>query len=170
VASDPDTSIELGSPIGLPNFDLLDRTGVYFLYRDGVVVYVGQAVDIRRRIGQHLGEGAKRFDAVSSIPCNPSRLDAVEQYYIKRFTPEYNVCRLAQMARRLADGETAGTMDIGPGRPLTAKEAAAFIGVDIGTFRDMAARHVELRGRRAPRSRRRRYFTEDLRHFVAAST
>lgn len=79
-----------GATIDLPSFEGWNRSGIYFLYDREVVVYVGQAVDVRRRIADHIGQGLKRFDAVSFIPCRPDTLLAVERTYIERLRPKYN--------------------------------------------------------------------------------
>ena len=60
---------EVVGPFGFPNLADLGTSGIYFLHLDGEVVYVGQAVDMRRRVGQHLGDASKQFDAVSFIRC-----------------------------------------------------------------------------------------------------
>lgn len=90
---------DLCGPIQLPDLTAFAQPGVYFLLRQGVVVYVGQAVDARRRIGEHIGDGGKSFDAVSFIPCPRPRLDAVERHYIEMLLPEYNRCRFARLRR-----------------------------------------------------------------------
>lgn len=68
----------------------LNRSGVYFLYRAGVVVYVGQAQDIRRRVASHMADGVKDFDAVSFIPFTVDKLLSAEARYIRRLRPLYN--------------------------------------------------------------------------------
>ena len=87
---------ELGLSLCIPSFDGFNVTGVYFLYRSGEVVYVGQAVDIRRRICSHIAEGVKTFDAVSFIRCERDKLDATERRYIQALRPEYNKCAIAR--------------------------------------------------------------------------
>src|SRR6478736_324144 len=91
----PDT----GPRVEFPTLDEAAQPGIYFLFRKGVVVYVGQAVDMRRRIGQHLGDGGKVFDAVSFKPYAVDKLAAMERRYIELFVPEYNNCRLTVSLR-----------------------------------------------------------------------
>jgi hypothetical protein len=121
--------IGLFAPIhGLGEFN---RSGVYFLYREGVVVYVGQAVNVRRRIADHIGEGVKDFDAVSFIPFAPDKLLAAEARYIRRLRPVYN--------KALNAAASAGWREFGsfsPSQPLTkstlsAIEVASRIGVPV---------------------------------------
>lgn len=65
-------------------------SGVYFLIREGEVVYVGQSVDVLHRIARHRREG-KRFDAFSYIECDSAEMDRLETLYIKSFVPEENL-------------------------------------------------------------------------------
>lgn len=65
------------------------RCGVYFLFQQGRLVYVGQAINMARRIGQHTHD--KAFDSYSYIECPQAELNAVEQTYIQRFRPPLNV-------------------------------------------------------------------------------
>lgn len=65
-------------------------SGVYFLIRDGEIVYVGQSVDVLHRIARHRREG-RQFDAYSFIECEPSDLDDLERTYIRAFVPEGNL-------------------------------------------------------------------------------
>jgi excinuclease UvrABC nuclease subunit len=64
--------------------------GIYFLVDDGEIVYVGQAVDLRRRLVEHYELGAKPFDSYFFLPTNESDLDAVEAHYIHALKPKYN--------------------------------------------------------------------------------
>lgn len=112
---------------GLADFN---RSGVYFLYREGVVVYVGQAVNVRRRVADHIGEGVKDFDAVSFIPFAPDKLLAAEARYIRRLRPALN--------KALNSAAAGWTMfgSFSPSEPLTksalsASEAAARLGVPV---------------------------------------
>lgn len=88
-----------GPSLQIPSFAGFACSGVYFLQRDGVVVYVGQAKNMRRRIGEHISEGAKAFDTVSCRPCPVEHLDRVEAHFIERLVPEYNQCTVAKAAR-----------------------------------------------------------------------
>jgi len=112
---------------GLADFN---RSRVYFLYREGVVVYVGQAVNVRRRVADHIGEGVKDFDAVSFIPFAPDKLLAAEARYIRRLRPALN--------KALNSAAAGWTMfgSFSPSEPLTksalsASEAAARLGVPV---------------------------------------
>lgn len=62
-------------------------SGVYFLIRQGRIVYVGQAVNVYVRISQHT---EKRFDSYAYLPCPVDMLDKVESLYIHLLRPELN--------------------------------------------------------------------------------
>lgn len=64
---------------------------VYFLCRQGKVIYVGQARSVMRRISDHLDENCKDFDAVWWLPCESRELDRVEREWIHRLKPHANV-------------------------------------------------------------------------------
>lgn len=96
---------DIYGPVPVPALDEFAQPGIYFLHRSGAIVYVGQAVNMRRRIADHVGEAAKRFDAVSCIPCPHHRLNELERMYISRLLPEYNQCRLSKLLRT---GEPTG--------------------------------------------------------------
>ena len=44
--------------------------GVYFLFDDKQLVYIGESDNIYRRIGQHIYDGTKKFDSFEIFPCN----------------------------------------------------------------------------------------------------
>lgn len=67
--------------------------GVYFLIRDGEVVYVGQSVNVLGRLTTHAAKG-KKFDAVSVIKCSgkdaAKKAALLEAQYIMALMPEEN--------------------------------------------------------------------------------
>lgn len=62
-------------------------SGVYFLLDGNDVVYVGQAVNVYSRIGQHTD---KRFDRYAFVPCSVDALDRLESLYIHCLRPILN--------------------------------------------------------------------------------
>ena len=66
------------------------RSGVYFLYNKGVLVYVGKATNISRGILDHLEEGIKEFDQVRYMVVPVDSLSNVETTLIKSLKPLYN--------------------------------------------------------------------------------
>lgn len=74
--------------------------GIYFLLKGDVVVYVGQSMNVEKRVTAHRD---KDFDSFRVIPCEPSKLLHYEKRLIKYFKPMYN-------------GETGGKRP-GAGRP-----------------------------------------------------
>lgn len=73
-------------------------SGVYFLFREDVVVYIGQSNNVIVRVSQHLDEArrwpsasySKNFDRASFIRIPVADLLEVETALIRFFLPEYN--------------------------------------------------------------------------------
>jgi len=63
--------------------------GVYFLIRQGVIVYVGQTTDLLGRLARHRRLG-REFDSYNFIPVDRGRLDEVESAYIAALMPQMN--------------------------------------------------------------------------------
>lgn len=66
----------------------LYRTGIYFLCRDGCVLYVGQSINISMRIADH----ARRyeFDSAYYLPCPIHELNDLEAALIRSLRPTLN--------------------------------------------------------------------------------
>ena len=64
-------------------------SGVYFLIKANRVVYVGQSVDVFRRISKHIAAG-KAFDSFNFLACAPDKLDETERQYIQALMPDWN--------------------------------------------------------------------------------
>jgi len=62
-------------------------SGVYFLLDGNEVVYVGQAVNVYSRIGQHTD---KQFNRYAFVPCPIDALDRLESLYIHCLRPRLN--------------------------------------------------------------------------------
>jgi hypothetical protein len=62
-------------------------SGVYFLFSGDNLVYVGQAVRILARVGQHYD---KNFDRFSFVNCAREHLNDVEGFFIKLLNPKLN--------------------------------------------------------------------------------
>jgi hypothetical protein len=64
-----------------------NAAGVYFLICAGAVVYVGQAVNVYKRISEHKD---KKFTHFAFVPCAPDSLDVLESLYIHVLRPQLN--------------------------------------------------------------------------------
>ena len=64
-------------------------SGVYFLCKDGEVVYVGQSVDVPSRVSSHRKDG-KNFESVYMIPLPKEDLNSVEGALIRLLRPKLN--------------------------------------------------------------------------------
>lgn len=74
--------------------------GIYILFDDHRVTYVGQSKNILARIATHSQNG-RAFTSYFVIPCLECDLDATEQYYIDLLKPPENKTDL-MTARRVA--------------------------------------------------------------------
>src|SRR5574337_951975 len=67
---------------------VINACGIYFLFKNGGLVYIGQSVNICARIGQHLD--SKDFDSFSFINVPREHLNEVELHYIRKHRPPLN--------------------------------------------------------------------------------
>jgi hypothetical protein len=95
--------LPLGRPVDIATLPPANISGIYFLHWKGSVVYVGQGRSVRARIGAHIAEGVKTFDAITMIECDRSELLSRERKFIRRLAPMYNRCAVADRARRPKD-------------------------------------------------------------------
>lgn len=81
------------------SFDFINKKGIYFLFRDGVIVYVGQSKNIGNRIFAHKRgkksklQPAKKFTHYGFLEndlCDKDMCD-IEAYHIIKYKPEYNI-------------------------------------------------------------------------------
>lgn len=63
--------------------------GVYFLFSKDKIVYVGKTTVGEKRVFAHTKD--KVFDSYSFIPCSRSVVTKLENIYIKKFSPHYNI-------------------------------------------------------------------------------
>ena len=93
--------LEAGLPIddtSLLDFDdlaeraipLKNTVGIYFLIAGGEVKYVGQSINLWRRIEEHKVY-TKGFDSYAFLPCAEADLGVLEARYIAKFNPPWNV-------------------------------------------------------------------------------
>ena len=66
-------------------------SGVYFLYRDNKLVYVGESGNVFGRIGEHIREGIKEFDEFEFIELSEIERKSMEAFLIEIIRPEYNL-------------------------------------------------------------------------------
>lgn len=64
--------------------------GIYFLYYNKCLQYIGRSKDIERRLIEHVRKGIK-YDIYSVIVCDNDRLEALEKECIKEFKPLLNI-------------------------------------------------------------------------------
>lgn len=66
------------------------QPAIYFLLLRGKVVYVGRSSNVCKRVGQHIAQWSKPFDAYYAHYCDERDLNRVEWGYIEKFQPAYN--------------------------------------------------------------------------------
>lgn len=91
-------------------YDRNDLSGVYFLINNGEIVYVGQSMNVHKRISEHARQKEKEFDAFHYVVCDPAMLDELENAYIIALAPRYNRAFSHQKARHM-DARTALVAD-----------------------------------------------------------
>lgn len=80
--------------------ELPDQPGVYFFHdADGVVIYVGKATSIKKRVASHFsapeGKAVEMIATVERIECvvtrDPAEALITEQQFIRQYRPRFNV-------------------------------------------------------------------------------
>ena len=66
------------------------KSAVYILILEGVVVYVGESTSAYSRIGSHVKDKNKRFDAIRILPCAEHRRKYWEAVLIDKYQPLFN--------------------------------------------------------------------------------
>lgn len=79
----------------ITNHDLIKinsfmKVVIYFLYRRGILVYIGQSTNIYERVNNHIKGKKKIFDSFSYFECPRSLLNEYESFLICYYCPEYN--------------------------------------------------------------------------------
>lgn len=161
----------------MPPSDDYSRSGVYFLHAGNEIVYVGQAHDMRRRIGQHMAEGIKIFDAATCIGCDPALLDRMERRFIRLLVPTYNNCSVAAQSRMfLSAGFNPWQASAGDGPDddlmLSSDQAASFLGVELDYLETLRRGGLAAKTRRRGRNREvvATYRPEDLVAYVKSNS
>lgn len=67
-------------------------SGIYFLYKNFRLVYVGRTENLFQRIGTHI-HGDKDFDSFSFLEVSPDELEKAEYDFIEFFNPPLNVTK-----------------------------------------------------------------------------
>lgn len=74
--------------------DEMDRTGIYFLCRDGLLEYIGQSVHVGSRGRAHFREqeikNRQQYDTMLYIPCLQEQLLSAEGAFIRKLEPRCN--------------------------------------------------------------------------------
>lgn len=68
-----------------------EKTGIYFLIKENKIVYIGQTINFDARISQHIQKKRIVFNSVYYLPISDVEMKFVEEKYIKKFKPRYNI-------------------------------------------------------------------------------
>ena len=160
---------ESGEIVHIPSVERFAGSGVYFLHLGDEVVYVGQAANMRQRIGQHMADGEKSFDAVSCISCVVSKRLTLERYYITKLAPRYNRCGVAKQAKQYAKLGIDLSLNQYSKAYIPPEAAAAMLGVEVGDLRTFEPHGIHAITRRAPRSniKRRLFEVAPIQRYLA---
>src|SRR5687768_14805861 len=75
------------------------QPGIYFLWHDDAIVYVGQSKNVSKRLVDHMMDRLKAFERVSFQPCPRKELLKTERYFIEALLPKYNRCGTSEFIR-----------------------------------------------------------------------
>ena len=64
---------------------------VYLLLKNNQVIYVGQTTNGINRIKQHFVKKEIEFDEYRTIKCSKKELNNLEDFYIIKYQPKYNI-------------------------------------------------------------------------------
>ena len=68
----------------------MPKIGVYFLYKNDDLVYIGQSINIFNRLYSHV-ENGKDFDFYSFVKCDTQKeAETFERYLINKYKPILN--------------------------------------------------------------------------------
>lgn len=85
------------------------KPGIYFVWLDGSIVYVGKSTNLNRRVTlahQNIHPG----DMISFIECDPVTLEFTESFYIGYYMPRRNYARSAYLnAKRISAAGVVAT-------------------------------------------------------------
>jgi hypothetical protein len=97
----------------LPELDGQTASGIYFLIENQEIVYIGQSVDIKRRIEQHRASGRFRIDKVlfKEKASEFANLDEEEVFWIATVWPLNNKQINCKKISRRNNSEISGRLD-----------------------------------------------------------
>lgn len=121
----------------------LNRTGVYFLLNEGVIVYIGKTTKYPMRIKYHVGQGME-FDSVRFVECAKEMLSTYEKRWIEKFQPINNTAHKKERKNALPKFISGGYKKhfFMKFRKLTKKSRIGF-----GTYKDATVERMFVMGK-----------------------
>ena len=92
------------------NIDALPKIGVYFLFNENEIVYIGQSINILNRVGTHTQ--SKTFNSWNYISCSREELNDLEAELIIQHKPVLN-SSLPKNKMWISINQIKNTHDIG---------------------------------------------------------
>ena len=83
-------------------------SGIYYLFQGDEVVYIGQSMDLTRRLVQHRMNGEIAFDSFAAVKFPAEHLDYYEAMAIRHHAPRFNANRPRLPAERAARKRRVG--------------------------------------------------------------
>jgi hypothetical protein len=80
--------------------ELQQLCGVYFLFKEGRLQYVGRSTHVFVRLRTHRRQGRTPFDDCRVEPCAPDQLNTLEAAYIRQLAPPFNRSRQSKISGR----------------------------------------------------------------------
>jgi len=75
----------------MDDYTLQNERGIYFLFEDSIVVYIGKSDDLFRRLHKHNIYDETKITSVGILPIvNKFEMDIAEMLYIHKLKPKYN--------------------------------------------------------------------------------
>jgi hypothetical protein len=68
----------------------IEKAYIYYLYNNGICVYIGQTFNVSRRLKEHL-HTKKIFNEIAFFEVNAFEVDRIERILINRYRPKYNI-------------------------------------------------------------------------------
>ena len=78
------------SSVESPPAKTTNITGIYILSKDSVCVYVGQSLNVAKRIAMHKVLNIMEFDKQEVIECQECDLTKTENMFINELSPIFN--------------------------------------------------------------------------------
>lgn len=109
-----------------------DICGIYFLFQDDELVYIGRAVAWPHRLARHIHRIGAKFNRMAFVPIKAGELAMAEAAYILRYRPSLNAVIPAKIPLNMPDE---------PEFLMTRQQVAETLNIRLRHVRSFAKRH-----------------------------